>query len=184
MSAGFALAAVGFGVLTGVGGPSGLAVVVTGSVIYASGLAAVATLATDLVVGSAPPERAGVASAISETSSELGGALGIATLGSLGAAVYRGRMTDGVPQSVPAEAAEAARATLGGAVAVAERLPDQVGAELLATAREAFAHAFELTAGISVVVAVAAATLAAVVLRRVRTGAEPHVDAAGGPLEA
>ena len=87
------------------------------------------TLATDLIVGSAPPERAGAASAISETGAELGGALGIAILGSIGTAVYRGAMADAVPAGVPPEAAEAARDTLGGAVAVAEQLPDQLGAD-------------------------------------------------------
>src|SRR5207253_8309599 len=58
-----------------------------GSVIYSLGLSPVVILATDLIVGSAPVERAGAASAISETSSELGGALGIAVLGSIGVAV-------------------------------------------------------------------------------------------------
>jgi DHA2 family multidrug resistance protein-like MFS transporter len=69
------------------------------------------------IVGSAPVERAGAASAISETSSELGGALGIAILGSIGAAVYRGLMADAVPAAVPARAADVARSTLGGALA-------------------------------------------------------------------
>ena len=68
---------------------SGLAVLVAGSVVMAFGAAQVITLGTDLVVGSAPPERAGAASAISETGLELGGALGIALLGSIGTAVYR-----------------------------------------------------------------------------------------------
>ena len=83
------------------------------------------TLTTDLIVGSAPPERAGAASAISETSAEFGGALGIAVLGSIGTAVYRGAMADAMPAGVPPEAAEAARDTLGGAVAAAEQLPDR-----------------------------------------------------------
>src|SRR6266446_6203011 len=62
---------------------SALPVLVTGSLLVALGLAPVFTLATDVIVGAAPPERAGAASAISETGSELGGALGIALLGSL-----------------------------------------------------------------------------------------------------
>src|SRR5712671_4098485 len=89
VAAGLALAAVGFGVLTRVGGTPGVAVLVTGFVVYSLGLAPVFTLATDLIVGTAPPERAGAAAAISETGSELGGALGIAILGSIGTAVYR-----------------------------------------------------------------------------------------------
>ena len=97
LSAGLAFAAVGFGLLTRVGGSSALAVLVTGSLLVSLGLAPVFTLTTDLVVGAAPPERAGAASAISETGSELGGALGIALLGSLATAVYgREALTQGL----------------------------------------------------------------------------------------
>jgi len=173
MSAGMLVAAVGFGLLTQVDGPAGLAVIVAGSVIYSLGLSPVVILATDLIVGSAPVERAGAASAISETSSELGGALGIAILGSVGTAVYRLHVADAVPAGLPPEAAAAARATLGGATAVAGRLPDQVGAELLEAARQAFGHAFELTAGMNAVLAIATAILAAVLLRGVRRADEP-----------
>ena len=80
---------------------------------------------------SAPPERAGAASGISETSSELGGALGIAILGTIGTAVYREQMADALPAECPPEAAETARDTLGGAVAVAERLPQLHAADVL-----------------------------------------------------
>ena len=66
------------------------------------GSSPVIVLATDLVVGSAPVERAGAASAISETSAELGGALGIAILGSIGTAVYRARDGGGCPGRRPA----------------------------------------------------------------------------------
>ena len=77
----FRVAAVGFAVLTQIGGSHGPAVVVTGYVILSLGLAPVFTMATDLIVGTAPPERAGMASGLSETSTEFGGALGIARLG-------------------------------------------------------------------------------------------------------
>jgi DHA2 family multidrug resistance protein-like MFS transporter len=142
-------------------------------VIYSLGISPVVILATDLIVGSAPVERAGAAAAISETSSEFGGALGIAILGSIGTAVYRSVMADEVLAGVAPEAARAARGTLGGALAVAERLPNQLGGELLGTAREAFAQAFELTGAICAAIAVATAILAVVVLRSVRAGGEP-----------
>jgi DHA2 family multidrug resistance protein-like MFS transporter len=180
ISAGLALAAVGFAVLAQVGDASGLALLVTGSAIYSLGLAPVITLATDLIVGSAPAERAGAASAISETSSELGGALGIAVLGSIGTAVYRGMMADGVPVGVPHATAELARATLGGAVSVAERLPREIGAELLGTSREAFAQAVQLTAGISAAIALATAILVLLVLRRGHAGAGAERQAERG----
>src|SRR6185503_9740696 len=123
MGAGLVISAIGFGVLTQVDRPSGLAVLIAGSVIYSVGLSPVVILATDLIVGSAPVERAGAASAISETSSELGGALGIAIFGSIGTAVYRRAMWAAVPGNIPPEATEASRSTLGGALAVAEHRP-------------------------------------------------------------
>ena len=124
-------------------------------------------MATELVVGTAPPERAGAASAMSETSSEFGGALGIAVLGSIGAAVYRAQVADAVPAGVPAEAAAAARDTLGGAVAAGEQLPGALGAELLGMGRDAFTQAMQTTALASAGVMAVAAVLAATLLRRV-----------------
>ena len=167
MAGGLVLASVGFGVLAQVDGGSGLAVLIAGSVIYSIGISPVVILATDLIVGSAPVERAGAASAISETSSELGGALGIAILGSVGTAVYRSHMADAIPAMVPPEAAEAARATLGGALAVAQRLPEHVAATLIAQARGAFLDAFQLVAMICAGVVLVTALLTAIRLRSV-----------------
>jgi DHA2 family multidrug resistance protein-like MFS transporter len=177
MAGGLALSAVGFGLLTQVDGASGLAVIVIGSVILALGVAPVGTLATDIIVGSAPPERAGAASGISETSAEFGGALGIAILGSIGTAVYRSEVVDAVPSGVPHNAAEAARDTLGGAVAVADELPDRLGAGLLDAAREAFTQGLQLTAITSAGLALGMAILVMVLLRHVRTGSEPEDQA-------
>ena len=174
IAGGLALAAVGFGGLTQIDGTSGLEVLVAATVVMSFGVAAVVTLGTDLIVATAPPERAGAASAISETGAELGGALGIAILGSVGTAVYRGMMAEAVPNGIPSDATEAARGTLGGAVAVGERLPDQLGAELPGAGRAAFAQGFELTAAISAAVLLATAIMAAALLRHVQTGAEPE----------
>ena len=168
MGGGLALAAAGYGLLAQVDGDSALAVLVTASVVFSLGEAPVFTLATDLIVGAAPPERAGAASAISETSSELGGALGIAILGSIGTALYRGQVADTVPAGVPPDAAETARDTLGGAVAAGDQLPDPLAAELLGAAREAFTQGLQLAAVTSAALAVGTAVLAAVLLRHVR----------------
>ena len=94
MAAGLAVAAAGFAVMTQVEVDSGLAVLVTATVIFSLGLAPLFTLANDLIIGTAPPERAGAASAISETGAELGGALSIAVIGTLGTAVYRSQVAD------------------------------------------------------------------------------------------
>ena len=143
MGAGLLVAAVGLAVLARVA-ETGIAGLVTGSIVFSLGLAPVFTLGTDLIVGAAPPERAGAAAAISETSSELGGALGIAILGSIGTAIYRGDMATAALAGVPPEARRAARDTLGGAAAAAAQLPHPIDARLLETARAAFSHAMHV----------------------------------------
>jgi DHA2 family multidrug resistance protein-like MFS transporter len=168
---GLIIAAVGFGILTQIDRADPLAVIVSGSVIYSLGNSPVVILATDIIVGSAPVERAGAASAISETSSELGGALGIAILGSIGTAVYRTRMADAMPNGVPAAVDEAARGTLGGATAVAEALPGQLGAALLGTARDAFTQAFVTTAAVNAVLILVLAIAATLLLRHTQARA-------------
>jgi MFS transporter, DHA2 family, multidrug resistance protein len=165
---GLGLAAVGLGVLTRVGGSADLATLVAASVIADLGLAPVFTATTDLIVSSAPPERAGAASGISETGTELGGALGIAILGSIGVAIYRSELARTLPAGIPRQAAAAARDTLGGAVGAAHQLPAGAGAALLAAARQAFTTGLQVTAVISAAVAAGIAVLATVLLRGVR----------------
>jgi MFS transporter, DHA2 family, multidrug resistance protein len=165
MACGFALAAIGFAVLTQIGGSRGPVIVVTGYVILSLGLAPIFTMAADVIVGTAPPERAGTASGLSETSAEFGGALGIAVLGSLVAVIYRGLMTSTVLDDVPSRVAETARDTLGGAAAMAGNLPPQTGAALFEAARQAFTEAVVVTAAVSAALVVTAAIVTAVALR-------------------
>jgi DHA2 family multidrug resistance protein-like MFS transporter len=170
MAGGLALAGAGFGLLSRVDGSAPLAVLVSASVVFSLGLAPVFTLAADMIVGTAPPERSGSAAAISETSSELGGALGIALLGTVGTAVYRGQVADAVPAGVPPDTAEAARDTLGGALAVGDGLPAPLAADLLEAARQAFTDGLQVAATLSASLAIGAALLAAMLLPRVRSG--------------
>jgi DHA2 family multidrug resistance protein-like MFS transporter len=168
IAGGMTIAAAGFVLLALVDDvASPLAMLVAGSVVFSVGLTPVVTLTTDIVLTAAPPERAGAASALSETSSEFGGALGIAVMGSIVTAIYRGGVASALPAGIPPEAAEIARGTIGGAVSVAEQLPGALGAELLGSARDAFTHAFGATAAISAVIAIGVAALAAALLRRV-----------------
>ncbi len=118
---GLAAASAGLFLLTRVAVDHGLPELVVASVVISLGMGPVFGLTTEMVVGSAPDEKAGAASGISETAAELGGALGIAGLGSVGVAIYRSGVQDGLPAGVPAEAAAAARDTLGGAVSAADR---------------------------------------------------------------
>jgi DHA2 family multidrug resistance protein-like MFS transporter len=177
---GMILAAFGFAVLVGVGEDAGLARVVTGSVLFALGLGSVFTLVTDLIVGTAPLERAGSASAMSETGAEFGGALGIAILGSVGAAIYRTRLAEEIPQRVSSAHAEAATDTLGAALEVASGLPGRVGGELAAAARAAFTSGMRVTAVIAAVISVGVAALIFAIMRPGGRGRE----ARGGAVEA
>ncbi|MDQ5816721.1 MAG: MFS transporter [Actinomycetota bacterium] len=177
VAGGLVMAALGFGILTQVDATAGLPLVVTGSVVFSLGLGPVFILATDLILGTAPPERAGAASAISETGAEFGGALGIALLGSVGAAVYRSEVTEAIPDGVPPAAQEAARDTLGGALAAAQQLPDQIGQKLVDAAHVAFTDGLHLTAAIGAVIALVIASLVAILLRDVRAGSDSDEQA-------
>ena len=176
MGAALVIASIGLVLLTQAGVANSLAIVVTGSVIIALGLAPVLTLTTDLIVGSAPPERAGAASGISETAVELGGALGLSVLGSLGVAIYRGALSK-LPADLPPEAATTARDTLGGAVQVAATLPGPLSATVLDISRGAFVQAMQVAAAISAVLAVGVAIVAVASLRHVPSGGSTEATA-------
>jgi DHA2 family multidrug resistance protein-like MFS transporter len=169
IGAGLLVAAAGCVLLAAAGGS--LALVVAGTVVFGVGLAPVYTLSTDLVVTRCRPERAGVAGAVGETGAELGGALGIALLGSLGVSVYRSVMD----AAGPLPAAEA-RGTLGDAMTVAGTLPRPRGAELLEQARSAFEQAFAAIAGAAALVVLAAAVVVALVEARSRRPRRPRPD--------
>ncbi len=179
---GLCISAIGMGLLTVVGGGAGIGMVVTSFVIMSLGLNPAMTMTTDLIMGVAPPERAGAASAISETSCELGLALGMAILGSVGTASYRRIMAGDVLAGTPPEAAEAARATLGGALGVAERLGVETGIGLLEVARDAFSRSMALVAAISTAIVVLTAILAVIRLRgipiRAESAAQPDMSVA------
>ena len=166
MAAGLAVAAAGFGLLTQTSS-LGLAAVVTGSAAFGLGIAPVTNLVTGMVLGSAPPQWAGTASGLAETSTELGGALGIAILGSIGTAVYRYRVTGDIPRGVPGPAARAIGATLGDATAAAGQLHGPTAADVLQAARAAFTSGVDVVAGISAVIVAALALVAVARLRRV-----------------
>ena len=180
MGSGLAVAALGAVTLLGVSveGGSSLFLIVAASLMMSLALAPVITLATELIVGSAPPEQAGAATGMSETSGELGGALGIAILGSIGTAVYRSEVGASLPAGIPAEVVAAARDTLGGALAVAQALPGELAAALVAAAQTAFVDSIHFVAVVSAIGAVATALVAVSALRTVAARSEPTGEAA------
>lgn len=175
-----AVAAIGCLILTRLEAEGALRCLILGHATIAGGVGVVMTLATEMVVAAAPPERAGVASAVSETGTEFGSALGIAILGSIGMAVYRGRVLESAVPALPWDAVQVAANSLGGATELAAGLPDQVRLTLLASARLAF------TEGITVAAMAAAcllscAAVAIVLLLRNVTPAHELADAEARP---
>ena len=167
MTGGLLVAALGMLLLARIDS-GGVSMYVIASCVMSLGFAPVVTLTTDVIIGSAPPERAGAASAISETSAEFGGALGIAILGSIGTAVYRASMADRIPAALAPGLAEHARATLGGAIAAVDRAPPDSRAALLSHAREAFTDALQAISLIGCVAMLATAILVFALLRDAR----------------
>jgi DHA2 family multidrug resistance protein-like MFS transporter len=169
MAGGFALAGIGLAILSTITPETqnGLLLVVVASAIIALGLGPVFGLTTELIVGSAPPERAGAATGMSETGSEVGGALGLSVLGLIGVAIYRSRIADSLPEGVPPDALAAARDTLGAAVEVAAGLPAATGDALLRAAQGAFVEGMQIAALISVVLSIVVAVITFIGLRHV-----------------
>ena len=174
MVRGLLLAAVGFGITAMVVPPYGLWFLVAGMIAMSIGLAPVMTVGNELIITSAPPERAGAASALSETSAELSGALGIAVLGSAGMLLYRMWLGPAVPATLDPADGVRALATIGGAMSVAGGLADDgVFAE---AARAAFTNAMRAVAVFGAVMMLAAAWMAA---RLMRDGGEAPVAETG-----
>jgi DHA2 family multidrug resistance protein-like MFS transporter len=153
---------------------SPLWVVLVGASIYAGGAVAAMTIGSELIMGAVPPDRAGAAAAVVETSSEFGGALGMAVLGSIGAAVYRSKLAGSAPAHVPPSVLSAARSTLGGALGVAHALPARIGSGLADAARVAFAHGLDAAAMGAAAAMLIAAACCACFFRGVRVMPDAH----------
>ena len=153
------MASAGFALLLASHDLRTLPVLIMATILMSLGMAPVFTIGTEIVVTSAPPERAGAASAMAETASEFSGACGIAIFGSLGTLLYRERLLATLPADIPAESATAASASLGGALAAASALPDSLGVGLREAARLAFTDALHATAAAGALLLLIAAVL-------------------------
>ncbi|AZG76701.1 MFS transporter [Methylocystis rosea] len=171
LAGGLIVAAAGFVGLALAGGFYGVFL----SSLLLVGFTPVIALTTEIIVTSAPPERAGAASALSETAIELGGALGIAALGSLGTLIYRAKMA-GVIAGLPADVARAAGATLGGAADAVKFLPPEQAERTLSAARDAFCAGFQAIALLSALGLVGAAFATKIALKQAR---HPSAEGAG-----
>jgi MFS transporter, DHA2 family, multidrug resistance protein len=176
---GFLLAACGYLVLSRISPSSHLWLLLIGALMYAAGLVSALTVASVLMLGDVPPERAGSVSAVIETVTELGGALGMAVLGSIGAALYRHDLIADLPSGLPQPVRSAAASTLGGALVASKDLPGQAGTHLVAVARAAFDHSLDRAALFAAVALVLAAVISFLSFRGVRVE-EPERTEKGG----
>ena len=117
---------------------SGYTIVFATLIILGFGMGMAMTPATDSIMGAVPPEKAGVGSAVNDTTRELGGVLGVAILGSIAANSYHSNMPEATLRSagLPPAAASAAHDSIGGAVSVAR----QIGAAAQDLAHTASIH--------------------------------------------
>ena len=136
-----------------------------GLVPLATGMALTMTPLTTLIMSSVPLGRAGVGSAMNDTTRELGGALGVAVLGSIVTSRYVADMASSI-SGLPADAQSAADSGLSGALKVAEQVGGDVGNALADTARQAFVNGLSTAALVGAIVVLSAAIAARLLLPR------------------
>jgi len=163
MAAGFGLAAAGFGVLAFVEPGTPYLVLALAMALLGAGISLTAAPATGSIMSAVPQAKAGVGSAINDTTREVGGALGIAILGSIASAAYRSAF-DVRGLDLPSPVAKAARESVGAATGLSHGLPG--GAQLVTKAGTAFTHAFTLTSALAAVFSLASGVVVFFVFNR------------------
>jgi len=172
VTAGMTLVTIGLLSMTNLQVDSSYAQVAARLMVMAAGMGLTMAPATDSVMGSLPLGKAGVGSAVNDTTRQVGGALGVAIIGSVLASIYGGRVGDFLTGlGAPQEAITAAKSSLGGANIVAAQAPAAQGAELMRVANQAFVDALHLG-----VIVAATATAAGAVMAFIFLPAQPRSD--------
>jgi hypothetical protein len=146
------------------------------AVVFAVGMGLVIAPATASIMASVPKEKAGVGSAINDTTRQVGGALGVAILGSLFSSGYTSSLDGRVGTSLPATVVDPSRDSIGSALSIARGLGGPDGARLGDAARHAFIHGADLTCWVAAGVAVVGALIASTALPRHRRAPVVAVD--------
>jgi EmrB/QacA subfamily drug resistance transporter len=163
IAAGFVFVAAGFGVLATISPTTPYVVLAVALVLLGAGMSLTAAPATASIMSGVPHEKAGVGSAVNDTTREVGGALGIAILGSIASALYRSSV-DLKSLDLPPGAAKAARESIGAAYVVAAQVPN--GKDLVTHAATSFTNAFDVVAVVGLVVSLIAAAVVVKVFSR------------------
>lgn len=178
VAAGFALVALGFSMVSQFDPGTAYVVIAVALSLLGAGMGMAVAPATGAIMSSVPMAKAGVGSAVNDTTREVGGALGIAVLGSVVTAAYRSRL-DVSDLGLPPDVAALAENSVGAAVQVGKQIP---GGDVLASrAGVAFTEALNISAGVSVAVAVVAGVVAYRLFGRTPP---PHGGAGGDELAA
>ena len=141
MAGGMLIGSVGMATLGMMGADSGYGSIVIAIILMAFGMALAFPAGTEAIVTSLPENKAGVGSAMNDTTREVGGAIGIALLGTLLSAGYRSGLGDAT-EGLPPNAAEAAEDNVGAALAISAQVPG--GEQLADAARNAFVDGLQL----------------------------------------
>ncbi|MCA1185967.1 MULTISPECIES: MFS transporter [unclassified Saccharopolyspora] len=166
---GLATAACGYLVLSFLGGNEAMLLSFTGGAFLGLGVGVADTLTNDVIIGTAPADKAGAAAGISETAYELGGAMGTAVLGSVGASLYTGTVAQNLAGELPDEVVGPASETVGAASGIATTLPPESAAPFMAVVSDAFVGAMTHTFFAAAVIVALAALGAVLALRKHRS---------------
>jgi EmrB/QacA subfamily drug resistance transporter len=179
---GMALVALGMAVLSRLDAGSSALMVGAAMVPMGVGISATAAPLTTLIMAAVPPQRAGMGSAMNNASRELGGAFGVAVLGSLLTTRFDASLAPAV-EGLPAPSRAAAETGLAGALEVARGLPGGAGGALADAARTAFVDGFAQAGLVAALLAVTVAAGAALLLPRAAPQATGVVDVGEAPDE-
>jgi EmrB/QacA subfamily drug resistance transporter len=168
VAAGLVIVAAGMVLMSFAGVDSGYGLIAGVLVTIGIGMGLAMAPATDSIMGSLPPERAGVGSAMNDTTREIGGALGVAVLGSITAASYASEIVGNagfaaLKKTAP-QLASAVSNSVGSAAVAATKLPAAAAQQVLTASRSAFVSALDTTVIVGAVVALVGAVIAAVFL--------------------
>jgi EmrB/QacA subfamily drug resistance transporter len=175
VTAGLALMAVGFGLMATSTASTGFGFLLVASIVIAAGMGLAMAPATESIMGSLPPAQAGVGSAVNDTTRSLGGALGVAIMGSVAASVFASRIHPALTH-LPANVAAQAKTSVGAAVTVGQHAPGSTGHNLVDAARQAFITGSDHAMLIAVAAALLGSLVAARFLPARAAGEEPVTE--------
>jgi MFS transporter, DHA2 family, multidrug resistance protein len=142
VAAGLAMVATGLGFLGMMTVDSGYGHVLIGLGILGLGMGTAMVPATESIMGSLPLAKAGVGSALNDTTRQVGGALGVAILGSIFASSYGSHIVSSL-RGLPSSSIAAATNSVGAALAIGAKIGGEQGAAIVEGAKTSFIHAMD-----------------------------------------